>query len=996
MKGKLQKSWVLSSLVLMGLTTTLPSVNMVLAETVNETQNTETQDVTMPYDNLLEEPTTDSSDTQQEPTVEEQPTFSLEKEQMFGTIGETTEVVILVDRPTKQVQVTIPQEITIQREELSEGLEVTQMTEEEWSFTAEESTEFRIPVTSETVGVFTIRTENNIDGTIDFLEESTSERNRGKTENNLDDSDQMKRSQDLEENNYEFDEDAEVGIQNVSNWVEFIQAIADVSITTINITSDFETPDNPRQNLTSITGGATTNVTATERFVYMNVRNISRTLVVEGNGHEIDFRSITLCFYDLTATTANPWNITLKDLTIYHGNWYGPLTFNDLGTTNQNASAITYHNITNYGNQLIHSPRSSVRISGKTSSKQMREYTSSFRTWRINATDQTNIYASNLTILEDSEVELETISAGNLDLGEVQTTNNQFKMEKNTTLLATSNGSGGEAEGIPLLVRRGSVEIAEGASATLIPQSSRSAISLRTSNAMLKISENASLSIDSRGTKANANGSIYNVIWMAAGTSLIVENSGELNIQATNMASSPSNIIHVAGNAQFSVGKDAVLDIKSDSTSINQNLIYFASAGSRFTFSDAKRVNLERTSAISGTSMDNGLVRIEGSTGLLDVDVQSVKQWNRGNFEEQPTFSWTPIFNLNLRYTTFTPRIMNVSSIKQEIVETFSANFTTRNVQRVLFERIPDVEVTINPLTGDPSQTNSYRITGTATPKSLVRFSGDPAILEGTLDSPNTSDDKAFHVMADDNGTYQYDLPAGVRFTSGNEVIAYAFLDGKTDTASTIVEEYTPTFPVPPVDPLEPELEVSPENKPEIPEDQGLLSIDFVSQFNFCTQSISSTDKTYYAQPQRLLNEEGEVIADEGRPNYVQISDRRSDANRVGWEISVIQNTQFTNDNGDELAGAQLRFMNQQLATAQGGSKPSIRTPEEVILIPEQKQILLTADEETGTGTWIYRFGDKESSDKSVALDVPHSSNPTASVYQTKLIWELSSVPENK
>lgn len=201
---------------------------------------------------------------------------------------------------------------------------------------------------------------------------------------------------------------------------------------------------------------------------------------------------------------------------------------------------------------------------------------------------------------------------------------------------------------------------------------------------------------------------------------------------------------------------------------------------------------------------------------------------------------------------------------------------------------------------------------------------------------------------------------------------------------------------VSPVDPLDPDTEVNPENPPVLPEDQGLLSIDFVSQFNFGNQSISAMDKTYYAQPQRLLNEEGEVIADEKRPNYVQISDRRSDANRVGWEISVIQNTQFTNDDGDELAGAQLRFMNQQLATAQGGSKPSIRTPEEVILIPEQKQILLTADEETGTGTWIYRFGDKESSDKSVALDVPHSSNPTASVYQTKLIWELSSVPENK
>ncbi len=37
---------------------------------------------------------------------------------------------------------------------------------------------------------------------------------------------------------------------------------------------------------------------------------------------------------------------------------------------------------------------------------------------------------------------------------------------------------------------------------------------------------------------------------------------------------------------------------------------------------------------------------------------------------------------------------------------------------------------------------------------------------------------------------------------------------------------------VPPVDPLDPEVEVDPENKPDLPENQGLLSIDFVSQYN--------------------------------------------------------------------------------------------------------------------------------------------------------------------
>lgn len=211
----------------------------------------------------------------------------------------------------------------------------------------------------------------------------------------------------------------EASVQDVANWEEFIRAFVDPSITTINVISDFQTPDNPRLNLTDITTGGTNNPNGGTAFVYLNVANISRNLTVEGNDHQIDFRAITLCFNNITANSSTPWNIALKDLEIYHGNYYGSLTFNDLNVTNQTASQITYHNITNYGNQLIHSPYSSIKISGKSSSKQVSEYTSSFGTWRINALDQTNIYASNLTIVEDAEVELETISAGNLDLGGV-------------------------------------------------------------------------------------------------------------------------------------------------------------------------------------------------------------------------------------------------------------------------------------------------------------------------------------------------------------------------------------------------------------------------------------------------------------------------------------------------------------------------------------------------------------------------------------------------
>lgn len=200
-----------------------------------------------------------------------------------------------------------------------------------------------------------------------------------------------------------------------------------------------------------------------------------------------------------------------------------------------------------------------------------------------------------------------------------------------------------------------------------------------------------------------------------------------------------------------------------------------------------------------------------------------------------------------------------------------------------------------------------------------------------------------------------------------------------------------------PVDPLDPEKEVDPENPPILPEEQGLFSIDFASQFDFGVQAISAQDQTYYAKPQRLLVEDGTVLEGEVRPNYVQISDRRPTQERDGWELSVRQNDQFTDRaTGQELRGARLVLQKQQIATAQGGTAPGLAHTNPMTLNPGgAKRTLLKAQGPEGEGTWIYRFGDAESADKSVVLEVPRGATPSTASYQTTLTWELSSVPDN-
>lgn len=200
---------------------------------------------------------------------------------------------------------------------------------------------------------------------------------------------------------------------------------------------------------------------------------------------------------------------------------------------------------------------------------------------------------------------------------------------------------------------------------------------------------------------------------------------------------------------------------------------------------------------------------------------------------------------------------------------------------------------------------------------------------------------------------------------------------------------------MPPVDPLDPEIEVNPENKPELPENQGLLSIDFISSFNFGSQPISVHDQIYYAQPQRLLDEDGTVNEMEERPNYIQISDRRSATERNGWQLSVTQTKQFEGLKNQQLTGASITFSNQQLVTAQGGNTPSLQTANPLTLAPGNKRALIRAEDTEGTGTWIYRFGDEHTARESVTLNVPKGSNPEATSYSTTLIWELNAIPDN-
>lgn len=54
---------------------------------------------------------------------------------------------------------------------------------------------------------------------------------------------------------------------------------------------------------------------------------------------------------------------------------------------------------------------------------------------------------------------------------------------------------------------------------------------------------------------------------------------------------------------------------------------------------------------------------------------------------------------------------------------------------------------------------NSYMITGKTSTNSVIHFSGDLAILSGTIVSPDIFESGKYHTTADENGYYRYESP---------------------------------------------------------------------------------------------------------------------------------------------------------------------------------------------------------------------------------------------
>ncbi|WP_301389165.1 WxL domain-containing protein [Enterococcus entomosocium] len=924
-----------------------------------------------------------------------------------GTVGDMLLVAFHTGRPISEIAIRLPQSAVFVEEELPKGVKITSTTEENgWKLTTDiPRSDFLVPLVVDTAGTFPFevaesmiileikeaRETNPTDTQEDALTDSSDSTDQFDQE---DREDQLPKEKEIESqipdesesdpgNLYLLGDD--VKKRGVANWVEFMAAMVDPTVNYIYLTASFQTNDNPRLGITGIDGwSSSANPNGGLAYVYINASRVSRTLIIDGlDTFQMDLRAVAICFRDSSVNPDSPWDITLQNLELYHGNFWGAIEYHDLNMSNQQRSIIRYHNLNHTGNQLFYGLHSRASFSGHSVSHQTPRYTSDFNaSWMIHSNTQANFEINQIELREGANVEMSTISSGNLDF---YNTNARLILGNNARLSLNANGSAGEAGGanIRFVAGNGRIELGKGAELALNTQNNSPAVITSGTPHDIRLMEKSRLSVTA------TNRTLYShIFWLSANTHVTLEDSSTLEVEATNQ-NTTANIFHFSGTTgNLNVGKDATLDIRSDSPQAVQRLLFFTGANNpaRLTIDDAKRVNLQRTRAITTTT--NGL--IEG--GGITAKNQAIRQWRHGNTGDPSDFQWQPILSMTAAISGTNTNVTNVSSLNEETSRGFASQFASRS-QRLLFERIPDITVTIDPLTEDRTLPNAYTISGTANPGSYLRFQREGLMPEPTLETPvdSAGNSEYFHTQAGENGHYLLDLSdlePFQYFTQGEVVTAQAFLDGKWAEASTTVE---PIGDVDPKDPLDPDQPILPENPPLIPENRGFISIDFVSQFDFGTVPIRSSTSRYPARPQRISSVDDHESTE--RPNYIQVSDRRFLPN--GWTLSArLSEEGFVSTAAFKhyLKGASVHLNNIEMVTSKENRSEAPDYVEAIELGP-QNQVIARANENQGTGTWIQRYGNEHTMQKSVELEIPIGARPQATSYQGTLRWELSFVP---
>jgi hypothetical protein len=192
-----------------------------------------------------------------------------------------------------------------------------------------------------------------------------------------------------------------------------------------------------------------------------------------------------------------------------------------------------------------------------------------------------------------------------------------------------------------------------------------------------------------------------------------------------------------------------------------------------------------------------------------------------------------------------------------------------------------------------------------------------------------------------------------------------------TSTAKIGLKQQDPDKPVGPIDPIDDDDTPTNSNTPT--GNVGVLRIDYISNIDFGTQTISGKTETYKASKPSLLTE-------------AQVSDLRGSG--AGWHLQVNYDTEkpgFVSANNQELKGAELTL---PAGTAKSTADNQSAVPTAAaVTVGNDAQEIMGAASAAGLGTWA-----DEMNTQDVTLKVP--SGNMQGDYTATLVWTLADAPE--
>lgn len=595
---------------------------------------------------------------------------------------------------------------------------------------------------------------------------------------------------------------------NVTNTSETTNNNSKAEITYLNITGDFSLSD-------------ATSVSASGDSEDLHTNKANKKLIVNGNGHSIDFREMN---YDLNNQS---WDIVLQNLKMWNANDWGVFdTYNSssLGHT------ITFHNVEQYGAQAQEGAYGRVILSGNTqfASTHTGDYESPIGDQIVKIDTRFSGGSSNIEV---AEVYVKAGSDISLDNGRFGSNMSIFPKgnfyiedsitEKPTKVLLSNQRTPGDGTGWSvadyspaaisivndlagvddqwpedqrpesLIGRTNSVYAGKNATIEVHNGPARekhaSALQIENANGLVELAENSKF-ITKIEKDTGTGDTFASVPVSLTGTGSIVLRKGsvfDLTMGKLAEVDTTGTAVKIGGKGSIEIGEDAKFKVLSNST-VSNGLVKLETADSKVTVAKGATLDL----AFARPNREDHLLSLNGILSVPESGdyTHAIKQWKKDNFNNnKPDNLFQPLNKTKVTYNRTTiptnGRVTTLANgfVDNGVVQDFTANYNSFN-RRLVIEPL-NYEVNLDEITNETKDT--YTVTGTALPPG-----GKVLLSGGPLDELDAA---ARTVTVQENGTFTWTGTLTRPFYAGEEITGVYQGDVSAIGKTTVIDVTKPT-----------------------------------------------------------------------------------------------------------------------------------------------------------------------------------------------------------